>query len=734
MGRPASCFKLIICGGDAAEKDGYRVAQIKDSNDKPGWSFRKKSVTAKQRVLSNTVTADSSSANKESSQCNSFNFEPNVVDKVYTTNNSDKKPNLSSIESSETNVIEAESKKDVNPPESAVITIQAAIRGLLAQRDLMQIKNLVKLQAAVRGHLVRSHAVGTLRCVQAIAKMQLLVRARRAQQSQENQSHMSKSNVMDASIEKLLSSRFARQLLESTPKNKPIHVKCDPSKADSAWKWLERWMSMSSKYTSDDKKTSSLTEESEVYPQTADTKPSVEDSILPSRDEKKPITHDANNFSFQAIRSPSPSKKAVEFGAKVASAEIGSFKDEKSASDVSARPEVKSLPQKPEIDGEPRKRSMKRYASDQLEAERNKSGHGSRKVSNPAFIAAQSKFEELSSMINSGRTSSFSDQTAAVESEADTSSVNMDMAYRSKELSENSGPFFSKLGGSQCGTKLSISSTLDTPNVSEVGPIEDDQDAKDLEGVGNLDKKTNLDVDTDIPGAIPSSHLATAVMDQTETVDEINGIMVHSSVAVDSEEPVSKTEKNASDVQRDQNEDPLQGFRSSREASPKTHTKVPESQETPSSQLSMKPKDGKDKFRSNSKLGTPPVVNKSPVNGNHDSSSRGQPSGKRRNSFGSVKADHIDQEPTGNTNNNSPLPRFMQATESAKAKTSANNTPRSSPDVHERDVQVTKRHSLPGATGRQVSPRIQQSMSQPQQNPKGYCVQPQPTQERKWVR
>lgn len=41
----------------------------------------------------------------------------------------------------------------------------------------------MKLQAAVRGHLVRRHAVGTLRCVQAIVKMQLLVRYRHAQQS-----------------------------------------------------------------------------------------------------------------------------------------------------------------------------------------------------------------------------------------------------------------------------------------------------------------------------------------------------------------------------------------------------------------------------------------------------------------------------------------------------------------------------------------------------------------------
>lgn len=49
-----------------------------------------------------------------------------------------------------------------------------------AQNLLLQQKNVIKLQAAVRGHIVRKHAVGTLRCVQAIVKMQTLVRARRA--------------------------------------------------------------------------------------------------------------------------------------------------------------------------------------------------------------------------------------------------------------------------------------------------------------------------------------------------------------------------------------------------------------------------------------------------------------------------------------------------------------------------------------------------------------------------
>lgn len=47
---------------------------------------------------------------------------------------------------------------------------------------LHKFKSVVKLQAAVRGHLVRRHAIGTLRCILAIIRMQAFVKARRAHQ------------------------------------------------------------------------------------------------------------------------------------------------------------------------------------------------------------------------------------------------------------------------------------------------------------------------------------------------------------------------------------------------------------------------------------------------------------------------------------------------------------------------------------------------------------------------
>ncbi|EPS61778.1 hypothetical protein M569_13015, partial [Genlisea aurea] len=80
------------------------------------------------------------------------------------------------------------------------------------------------------------------------------------------------------------------------------------------------------------------------------------------------------------------------------------------------------------------------------------------------------------------------------------------------------------------------------------------------------------------------------------------------------------------------------------------------------------------------------------------------------------------------------LPSYMQATESARAKAIVNVSPRSSPDVIDREqLYNKKRHSLPGSSNeRQESPRIQRSLSQAQQNGKGNGTQS--PQDRKWRR
>ncbi|PHT24569.1 hypothetical protein CQW23_35722 [Capsicum baccatum] len=86
-------------------------------------------------------------------------------------------------------------KPDATLDEHVVLVIQTAVRAFLARRAQLKQKHVTKLQAVVRGHLGRRHAVGSLRCVQAIVKMQALVRARQSNLIAEGFSINEKLNV-----------------------------------------------------------------------------------------------------------------------------------------------------------------------------------------------------------------------------------------------------------------------------------------------------------------------------------------------------------------------------------------------------------------------------------------------------------------------------------------------------------------------------------------------------------
>ncbi|KAF5740830.1 protein IQ-DOMAIN 32 [Tripterygium wilfordii] len=792
MRRSSACFKIITCGSDSAEKDkdDLDVSESKGFGDKRGWSFRKRS--ARHQVLSNNVISETlSSGNKDSAQSADFSFQPadtsTIEEKISVIQCTDEKPQLPVLVNTKGTEMIAPANNgievEVQVEESVVIVIQAAIRGILAQRELLKLKNVVKVQAAVRGHLVRRHAVGTLRCVQAIVKMQALVRARLSlggSESKVDEKHPKdcnglktqeenlgkKPSVKYVSIEKLLSNKFARQLMELTPKSKskPILIECDPAKANSAWNWLERWMSVASLAQTPTSNSEITTEQAETekkgkysssletetplegFLELVDTNTSVIESAVPSSEtEENHFTYGADNIKQvcnptecieDSLEHPLPEKTSTS-EAEVSMANDNSFRDRTMPSDANFQSELNSRHSKTAIEIEQPKRSTKRNASEQLEPEGKKFVTGSRKGSNSAFVDVQSKFEELRSAPDLGTSISSSYKDVGVESRVDTVLSGEDTVTWTKKpiVEENSGVHNSRVqyGGSECGTELSISYTLDSPERSEVGAVECENEAgvsveetcKLHSSISNLDGKAN---DTSVFSVSNLSQRA----DNPEKVDDPKGESFNLSgeafdLSVAAAQPLveQKPERSVSVFREELNsEKGCQAYVSSPEASPRSHMTVPESQGTPSSQVDVKAKRNRSDRSGSSQKSK--VGKRSPLNANHVSGARNgveqlpkdQKNGKRRNSFGTTKSDHIDQEPRDSSSNNNSLPRFMQATESARAKLNANNSPRSSPDVHDRDY-IKKRHSLPGASERQGSPFVQRSTSQAQAGAKG---------------
>ncbi|KAI4320955.1 hypothetical protein MLD38_034386 [Melastoma candidum] len=778
MGRSAACFNFMACGGSEPKDDdgddvGGQVEAPEVKSNGCGWSFRKRST--QHRVLNNSAVPESPVQNKEIPECidanNKATSNLDTTEKVSVIPCDEEKPQLSvSAEAKEPESV-VDAKSDIVEEEAAIVIIQATIRAFAAKKELLKLRKVVKMQAAVRGHLVRRLAVGTLRCVQAIVKMQALVRARYASRLLEgsnvektayieciDNNVLSKAKVKKnvknqastcyISIEKLLSNRFAKQLLESTPRTKPIQIKCEPSKFDSAWQWMERWMLASSTQQSPSaeafsEENNNLENEEIEQNLSPHLTPAVLSQPTSSHEERNIVTTDTGSdvlaSSVNDLRiGETP---AVNEGIELLEAEKQVTSNDAADLDCSSsvkvdevveisnvEPNSLNVSDKSEVEIEQPRHSGKRAASDQIEIDAKKPSFGSRRITNAGFTAIQSKFEELSSAAISSGSVSPSYQENGVNlkvlevpaEEVDRSASEIEEIHAKDNSASDA--LLAQIGDSKCGTELSISSTLDSPDRDkDVGRGVQMQVTDDKVCKPNCVEYQEDEVSKDLPEE--SADSITKSGDVVVAAESLRQEQEREEPSHDLDSAVTTEAIPKKDIP-------------SPEASPRSHMTFPESQGTPASQASVNAKGNRaEKGVLSHKRKSLSAGKKSPANSNQESissNSKEIPRDRKITRRHSLKQEDAEQEPKdSNSNSTGSVPHFMQATESALAKLNAHNSPRSSPDVHDRELNNKKRHSLPGPNGRQVSPHIQRSLSQAQ---RGGKVNGTKEPERKWVR
>ncbi|KAI4387786.1 hypothetical protein MLD38_000188 [Melastoma candidum] len=140
------------------------------------------------------------------------------------------KDNIAAVQPNAVSV--EKSLADAERDGKAASLVQATFRGYLARRAFHVLKGIIRLQALIRGHLVRRQAIATLRCMQAIVNLQRMIRGQ-----------MSSGTNPSFKSEKLWKNSFICKLLVSSPSAVPLNLHYDPVDPNNAENWLEHWSS-----------------------------------------------------------------------------------------------------------------------------------------------------------------------------------------------------------------------------------------------------------------------------------------------------------------------------------------------------------------------------------------------------------------------------------------------------------------------------------------------------------
>ncbi|XP_051219579.1 protein IQ-DOMAIN 32 isoform X1 [Lolium perenne] len=604
--------------------------------------------------------------------------------------------------------------------ESAAVVIQTGIRTYSARQELSNHKDLAKLQAVIRGHLVRRQAAESLQCLLAIVKTQGLVRAHQAQQD----------TLVSSSSEKLLQNGFALKLLDGMPKSKSMNIKCDPSETDATWQWMERWTTLILPITEghlleNTENSGLVVEKMEVAQHEEKDVPLDSDisfpKLVPDDVEDTLRSSDASAF-VEETQGPSDSAgleapecvpeetSGLEINDGPVPELIEKINDDAEQLDDSTTENVveqslefsgrQSSQTDPSREASPLPEKSESYTEDimdpyNLEQSLDMEGRSAaRKACNPAFAAAQMKFEELTSAVSRSNSSSYLDGSSKLK-------VPTPHSQDGASPKQNIDTDRSEADGGEI--------------VMEIG---------DLGGrnytTENADKDTHVlrsEVKNTSEGVI-----------QPEKDEELNGDVANPAIASDPVVEQAHVGPGKPDS-HDQIEKSVESYARSPEGTPMSRTTFAESHGTPSSEVSVntnKSKTKKPKSRVSRRSLTSP--SNSVGRSSTDNLSKDYKHAKRESSVKVAKSDNVDQEPR--MSNSTPLPSYMQFTESARAKAAA-LSPKMSPDVQ--DSNPRKRHSLPIANGKQeTSPRMQRSSSQAQEKVKTNVAVPHNPSDKRW--
>ncbi|KAF5184897.1 Iq-domain 14-like [Thalictrum thalictroides] len=158
MGKTARWFRGLLGGNNTKKDSSSSTSESKPLKEKRRWSFVK-SFRQQQQPPSTTVSRGSYREGSQSSSSTNPYYEG-------------ADPNKHAI---------AVAAATAAVAEAAVAAAQAAAA---ARRALKALKGLVKLQALVRGHIMRKKTTEQMRCMQALARVQFRARASRTHLSE----------------------------------------------------------------------------------------------------------------------------------------------------------------------------------------------------------------------------------------------------------------------------------------------------------------------------------------------------------------------------------------------------------------------------------------------------------------------------------------------------------------------------------------------------------------------